>query len=151
MQSNQKDNSSAAAASLAAMQAAIAAGAAKWAPVAERANLREPLRRRAGISRADLPGWLLTKAQGEGIAMQQELCRELSALIGKINENTIVYELALPPLESVVVADRLLQIDGLIQKSGLAAEKLGVEPVQAKLRFALYDARPQRRQAAKAA
>lgn len=95
MQSNQQYKNLAADA-LANMRAAMAAGSARWGAVAAKANYREPLPGER-VGKADLPGWLLTPAQAQGIAMQQELCHQLIDLLAKMNENAVVYELPLPP------------------------------------------------------
>ena len=150
MQSNQQYKNLAADA-LANMRAAMAAGSARWGAVAAKANYREPLPGER-VGKADLPGWLLTPAQAQGIAMQQELCHQLIDLLAKMNENAVVYELPLPLMATVAAAERLLQVDDVVKKCRFAAAKLGIEPVQAKLKFTLYEARaPKRAQQPKAA
>ena len=92
-------------------------------------HYREPLPGER-VGKADLPGWLLTPAQAQGIAMQQELCHQLIDLLAKMNENAVVYELPLPPMATVAAAERLLQVDDVVKKCRFAAAKLGIEPVR---------------------
>lgn len=78
---------------------------------------------------------LYTPKQSEGAEIVQKLCRHIARATAQINTTLITYELPLPALCLPEVAHLLWQLDESIIAARAAARRLGIRPVQPKVRL----------------